>query len=345
MTGVGKGDFCLPKFLDVCFFEVKMERVDILLATYNGEKYLREQIDSILNQSYKDFRLIISDDCSQDNTKSILDEYVQKDGRIIVYCQKKNLGVTQNFEFLLSKVESDYYMFSDQDDIWKEDKIEKCINKIKEENADLVYSDLEVVDENLNVIYDSYWKLKGFYNRIKNYNDFKSLYLNNYITGCTMHSKKEWIERILPFPKNSEFVIFDYWIALMISQDGKMVYIEEPLTKYRQHKKNTIGSKKRSDSINSFWEMRDLFIRVKIEHFETFVKNEKRFKSEEIRSLSRDSLKYFKMLAKIKHANFKSWGLFFKLYKFENFKYKMENFMILNFPGITKLLFKVIRHK
>ena len=322
-----------------------MERVDILLATYNGEKYLREQIDSILNQTYKDFRLIISDDGSEDATKEILDEYVQKDGRIIVFCQKKNLGVTKNFEFLLSKVENEYFMFSDQDDIWKEDKIEKSINKLKAENADLVYSDLEVVDENLNIIYESYWKLKGFYKRIKEYNDFSSLYLNNYITGCTMFSKKEMIEVVLPFPSGSEFVIFDYWMALMISQKGKLAYIEEPLTKYRQHKKNTIGSKKRSDSIKSFDEIRELFIRVKIEHFEIFVKNAKRFENEEIRALNKEALRYFKSLPRVKHANFKSWSLFFKLYKYENFKYKMENFLILNFPGITRVLFKIFRHK
>ncbi len=322
-----------------------MERVDILLATYNGEKYLREQIDSILRQSYKDFRLIISDDGSEDSTKEILDEYVQKDGRIIVFCQKKNLGVTKNFEFLLSKVENEYFMFSDQDDIWKEDKIEKSLNKLKSENADLVYSDLEVVDENLNVTYESYWKLKGFYNRIKEHNDFNSLYLNNYITGCTMLSKKELLDVILPFPSESEFVIFDYWMALMISQKGKMAYIEEPLTKYRQHKKNTIGSRRRSDSIKSFEEIRELFIRVKIEHFEVFVKNGKRFENEEIRALNKQALEYFKSLPKVKHANFKSWGLFFRLYKYENFKYKMENFLILNFPGITRVLFKIFRHK
>ncbi len=326
------------------FFEVIMEKVDILLATYNGEKYLKEQIDSILNQTYDSFRLIISDDCSIDKTREILEEYAKKDDRVVVFNQDINLGVTKNFEFLLSKVESEYFMFSDQDDIWKEDKIQKCLEKIKKENADLVYSDLEVVDADLNVTYESYWKLKGFYKKVKKYNDFNSLYLNNYITGCTMFSKKECINTILPFPHTSEFVIFDYWMALMISQSGKMAYIEEPLTKYRQHKKNTIGSKKRSDSINSFWEMRDLFVEVKIEHFQTFVDNEDRFKGEDVKALSKKSLEYFQRLKKIKHVNFKSWGLFFKLYKYENFKYKLENFMILNFPGITRLLFKVIRH-
>ena len=81
-----------------------MDKIDILLATYNGEKYLKEQLDSILNQTYSNFRLIISDDCSNDNTKHILEEYKQKDNRIEVYYQNENLGYVKNFEFLLEKV-------------------------------------------------------------------------------------------------------------------------------------------------------------------------------------------------------------------------------------------------
>ena len=107
-----------------------MEKVDILLATYNGEKYLSEQIDSILSQSFKEFRLLISDDCSTDNTRKILEKYASKDNRIKIYFQKQNLGVIKNFEFLLKKVENKYYMFSDQDDIWKEKKIEKSLKVI-----------------------------------------------------------------------------------------------------------------------------------------------------------------------------------------------------------------------
>ena len=157
-------------------------KIDILLATYNGEEYLEAQLDSILNQTYSDFRLLISDDCSSDNTQKILKEYEKKDNRIQLFFQEKNLGVMKNFEFLLKNVKNDYYMFSDQDDIWKQEKIEKSLKKLLETNSDLVYTDLEVVDENLNVTYPSYWKLKGIYNKIKKYNNFESLYLNNFIT-------------------------------------------------------------------------------------------------------------------------------------------------------------------
>ena len=317
-----------------------MEKVDILLATYNGEKYLREQIDSILNQSYKDFRLLISDDCSNDLTRSILEEYKNKDSRIEVFFQENNLGVVKNFEFLLGKVEAKYYMFSDQDDIWKENKIEKSLSKI-EEGFDLVYSDLEVVDENLNVIYESYWKLKGIYDKIKKYNNFNSLYLNNFVTGCTMISRKELINKFLPLPNTSKYVLHDYWISLILSQDGRISYIEEPLIKYRQHKNNKVGSKKKSDELKSIDEIRKLFIEVKKEHFKVFIENEDKFNSEDIKNLNRKALEYYEMLEAKNNINFKDWGLFIRLYKYEKLGYNMQNFAILNIPILARLLYKL----
>ena len=316
-----------------------MEKVDILLATYNGEKYIREQIDSILNQTYKEFRLLISDDGSTDGTRDILNEYKAKDDRIEIFMQEENLGVVKNFEFLLKKVEAKYYMFSDQDDIWKDEKIEKSLNKI-EEGFDLVYSDLEVVDENLNVTYESYWKLKGIYKKIKKYNNFESLYLNNFITGCTVISKKELIDSFMPLPNISKFVLHDYWISLIISQNGKIAYIEEPLIKYRQHKNNKVGSKKKSDELKSIDEIRSLFIQVKKEHFKVFIENEDKFKSEKIKELNKKALKYYEMLETKKNINFKGWILFFKLYKYEGLSYTLQNFAILNLPIIAKVLYK-----
>ncbi len=320
-----------------------MEKVDILLATFNGERYLRDQLDSILNQTYKDFRLLISDDCSTDNTRVILEEYKKKDNRIEIFYQEENLGVVKNFEFLLKKVENKFFMFADQDDIWKEEKVEKSVNKMIETNSDLVYSDLEVVNEKLEVTFKSYWKLKGIYNKIKKYNNFESLYLNNFVTGCTIIAKKDWIEKVLPLPNKSKYVLHDYWISLMISETGKIDYIEEPLMKYRQHKNNSIGSKKKSEEMQSLDEIRQLFIDVKKEHFTVFIENEDKFTSDEIKKLNHRAYNYYEMLESKKTINFREWGLFFKLYKYEEFKYKMENFLILNMPGIARVLFKIVK--
>ncbi len=318
---------------------MKNSKIDILLATYNGEKYLEEQLDSILNQTYENFRLLISDDGSKDNTRKILEKYSKKDNRIILFFQEKNLGVIKNFEFLLRKVENKYYMFSDQDDIWKKNKIEKSIIKLEETNSDLVYSDLEVVDENLNIIYKSYWKLKGIYKKIKKYNNFKSLYLNNFVTGCTIIAKSEQIKDVLPLPNTSKYILHDYWIALIISQKGKITYIEEPLIKYRQHKNNKIGSKKRSDELKSVAEIRELFIQVKKEHFTVFIENNEKFVNEQIQKLNKKALEYYEMLGKKKNFNFRNWSLFFRLYKYESLSYKMQNFIILNLPFIAKILY------
>jgi len=218
---------------------------------------------------------------------------------------------------------------------------EKSIQKIKETNSDLIYTDLEVVDENMNVTYKSYWKLKGFYKKIKKYNNFESLYLNNFVTGCTIISKKSLIKGFLPLPNTSKFVLHDYWISLVISQKGKIDYIEEPLIKYRQHKNNKVGSKKKTDEMRNLEDIRNLFITVKKEHFKVFVENEEKFKSEKIRNLNKIALKYFEDLEKVKNINFKNWILFFKLYKYEEFSYKMQNFVILNMPIVARILFKM----
>lgn len=318
-----------------------MEKIDILLATYNGEKFVKEQIESILNQTYENFNLIISDDASTDNTLNILEEYEKKDTRIKVFKKEKNEGLIDNFEFLLKNVTSDYFMFSDQDDIWKKDKIEKSINKLKEENSGLVYTDLEIVDEKLNVIYPSYWKYKQIYKKIIKYNNFEALYLNNFVTGCTILAKSKYIKDILPLPRNSKFVLHDYWTALIISAKDKISYVEEPTIQYRQHKNNRVGSSRKSDQLENFEDLRNLFIRVKIEHFEVFKENIEKIKTKESSKYTNEALKYFENLKKVKYINLKNWKLFFRLYKYEEFSYTIQNFIILNIPILGKLAFKI----
>lgn len=322
-----------------------MEKVNILMATYNGRRYVAKQIESILNQTYKDFRLIISDDCSTDSTLKILEEYEKKDKRIEVYCQGENLGIVENFEFLIGKVRSEFFMFADQDDVWEIDKIEKSLNKIESENLDLVYTDLEVVDSKLNQIAPSLWKLKGFDYKIKKYNDFKSLYLNNYITGCTMIIRSKWINEFLPLPKSSKYVLHDYWISLIISQSGYIGYLSDTTVKYRQHSKNKIGSKTKSELMDNIEDIRNLFLDVKIDHFKVFIENEDKIKNNEYKELNKIALKYYEDLKKVKRFSLKKINIFIKLYKYESFNYILKNMIILHMPGIARFYFKKFKKK
>ena len=317
------------------------EKIDVLLATYNGEKYLKEQIDSILNQTYQNINLIISDDYSTDGTREILKGYEQKDERIKVYYQEKNQGYIKNFEFLLKQVTSDIYMLSDQDDVWLPEKIEKSYETLKNENADLVFGDLEVVDENLNTIYPSFNKFMLLDRKIKKYiNTYKLNYLYNCITGCTIMSKKKFIEKVLPFPSTTKYMLHDYWLGIIVSIEGKLAYIPEKYIKYRQHGNNQIGTDKISHKFNKFEQVRNLFIDVKLGVFGAYLDNNKKF-PKELQKLNNDAYKYFKTLSQKKYFNFRGWKTFHKLYKTETLIYYIENFLIMNIPLIGKILFKI----
>ena len=319
------------------------EKIDILLATYNGEKYLKEQIESILNQTYKNIHLIISDDCSKDETRKILKEY-EKDERVEVHLQTKNLGYIQNFEYLLKQVKNDVYMLSDQDDIWLPEKVEKSIQVLKENNADMVFGDLEVVDQDLKTIYPSFGDFMLLNRKIKKeINSYKLNYLYNCVTGCTIISKKKFINDILPIPHESKYVVHDHWMALMVSLNkGKMVYMPEKYIKYRQHGNNQIGTDKISHKFTKLEQVRKLFIDVKLGVFGTYVDNNDRF-PKEIQKLNTDAYEYYKMLERKNNFNFKGWAIFHKLYKNETFIYYMENFCIMNLPLLGRGVFK-IRH-
>lgn len=317
------------------------EQIDILLATYNGEKYLEEQLDSILNQTYSNIQLIISDDCSTDNTRQILKKYEEQDKRIKIYYQEKNLGCVKNFEFLLKHVQNEKFMLSDQDDKWLPEKIEKTYETMQKEKADLVFGDLEVVNENLETIAPSFNSYMSLNKKIKKYiNSYKLNYLYNCITGCTVMTKKKWIKKILPLPSDSKYLVHDHWIGLMVALDGKLAYMPEKYIKYRQHGNNQIGTEKKSYKLNNLEEIRELFINVKLGVFGSYVKNNKKF-PEPIQELNQMAYDYFKMLESKKKINFKCWNIFHQLYKTENFMYYIENFIILNMPLLGKVLFKI----
>ena len=314
------------------------EKVDILLATYNGEKYLKEQIESLLNQTYTNIQIIISDDCSTDGTRDILKSY-ENNEKIKVYYQENNLGYVKNFEFLLKKVESDLYMLCDQDDFWKKEKVEKTVDKLQKENLDLVFGDLEVVDENLNLLYPSYNKYMHLAHKIDKYHkDYKLQYLYNCMTGCTMMSKKKFLDKILPLPTNSKYMIHDYWIGLIVSLNGKVGYLDKPYILYRQHGKNQVGTKKASQTASQLDTVRNLSIDTRIGTFETYVQHEEIF-TEKLRNQNKEALEYFKMIRNKKNFNFRKWNVFFKLYRYESASQFIKNFVVLNLPFFVRVIF------
>ena len=218
----------------------------ILLATYNGEKYLPEQIKSLQNQTFTDWKLLIRDDGSTDKTINIIIEYAASDSRInLISDELKRIGACQSFSELLNyAAEADYVMFCDQDDVWLPNKIEVSIHTIKRienENdmAALAHTDLIVVNENLEVKSKSYWDYHNINPERKKINH---LLIANTVTGCTIIINKKLMNLGYPIP-NGVFM-HDWWFALLASIFGTIETIHEPLILYRQHSSNSVGAQK-----------------------------------------------------------------------------------------------------
>lgn len=222
--------------------------IDILMATYNGERYISEQIESILNQTYKNWKLYIRDDGSKDNTKYIIKNYEKKYPNKIIVIEDENngLGAKYNFRELMKHSTNEYCMFSDQDDIWLNNKIQITLSKMIEIESQnlidtpiLIHTDLKVVDSELNIIDNSFWKYQNLYNtNIK----LNNLLVQNYITGCTMMLNKSLLNLAKNMPKES--IMHDWWIGLVASTFGIIGYVENATILYRQHGNNEVGAQK-----------------------------------------------------------------------------------------------------
>ncbi|MBR3249147.1 MAG: glycosyltransferase family 2 protein [Clostridia bacterium] len=320
-----------------------LHRVDILLATYNGEKYLKCQLDSILNQTYKNIRIVINDDASTDGTAEILKEYAKKDNRINLHFNEKNLGYIKNFENLLKRVENEYFMLADQDDYWMPDKVEKSLNKIIEDKADLVFTDLEAVDENLKTITSSVVKFRGYKKNIDMHNDYKLVFLHNCgVTGCTIITKKEHINKYIPIPQKKPMV-HDWWMALMIGQNGKLSFLDETTIKYRQHKNNQVGIYGMKQKIKSADEYRQNYIKLKLDQFSIYVENEDKFENKDIPNLAKRGIAYMEDIKRKKIVNFKNYKTFFDLYNMEYPMMRLKTFVMLNLPIVAKFTYRLFK--
>ncbi|MGM9745758.1 MAG: glycosyltransferase family 2 protein [Paludibacteraceae bacterium] len=223
--------------------------IDILLATYNGEQFLREQLDSILAQTYTDWQLFVRDDGSTDNTLDILQKYAEMyPQKMTIYKDNLyNLGAMHSFEQLLLKcAHNQYTMFCDQDDVWLPNKIELFVQKMHEVEAQfanlplVVHGDMIVVDKNLDPIHPSFWQYSHIRPEILD-DKLYFLAICNTITGCSCLFNNKAKQYMLPISKQA--YMHDAWLGLTtLKNKGKIIPIFEPTMLYRQHNTNTLGA-------------------------------------------------------------------------------------------------------
>ena len=202
--------------------------VSIALCLYNGEKFIKEQLDSIINQSYTNIEIVIVDDMSTDNSVEIVKAYLSL-AKIRFYENESNLGFIKNFEKCLSLCNGEYIALSDQDDIWLPEKIEKLINQIGFNY--LIYSDSLLIDVAGNSLQAKITDRRHFYRG----DDPRPFIFSNCVSGHAILIKKSLVPFIFPFPEN---VFHDWWIAFVACSVGSIEFIPDVLVLYRQHNKS-----------------------------------------------------------------------------------------------------------
>jgi len=288
--------------------------ISVVVATCNGEKYIKEQLDSIINQSYKDFEILILDDKSEDRTVEIIKHYERKYSFIKVIQNESRLGVIDNFEKGISLAKGDFIALSDQDDIWEKDKLLIQYNIIKDYDIPvMVHSDLSIINERGNIIFNSFFKKKGY-----DFPEKKSLGIlisRNGVMGNTIMFNKKLKKIILPF--FSKIPMHDYYISVMNEIYGKRITINKPLVKYRVHTTN-IGNPKRNlnKKIKDFF-IQDLPYRNRIDFLNWLLSKD------DISEIDKNEIKKF--IDIIKKPDLKS--IFFSNYYKNKLSYKLKLFL------------------
>lgn len=196
------------------------------MATKNGSKFLKEQLDSILIQLSPEDEVIISDDASTDNTVSIIESF--HDPRIKIIRNTQSIGIVANFESGLNACSHEFIFLADQDDVWVAGKVEKTLQHLAD--ADLVLSDCQMVDYQLNPIKDSFFSDNNSRKGL-----VKNLIRNSYM-GCCMAFKRKLLDRALPFPK--DIPMHDLWLGLVAEVHFKIHFTNEALVLHRRHQYN-----------------------------------------------------------------------------------------------------------
>lgn len=223
--------------------------VKILLSTYNGERFLKEFLESLCNQTYKDWALVVRDDGSRDSTLKIVEEFASSylyRGKVsLLRDEGGTLGPCRSFLTLLQRAKGDYFFFADQDDVWLPNKIEKLLSRMIELEERygrkipmILHSDAVVVDQNLREIATSLW----LYERLDpNRKTLNYLLVQNNITGCCMVVNRALKTLLKEIPHRA--VMHDWWLGLVASALGLIEYYPERLVLYRQHSGQNTGAK------------------------------------------------------------------------------------------------------
>lgn len=223
------------------------DKVEILLATHNGDRYLQAQLDSLIGQSYRDWRLKVRDDASTDSTREILARFAEANPQVSPTLQMTDQrgGAKNNFGSLLDTAEGDYFLFADQDDVWLPYKIEHLMARVKELEAAnpgkpiLIHSDLMVANAQLKPLAASFWQYQGL--KPQGGSDFKRLLIENCVTGCASLFNRRLLELARPLPH--EAIMHDWWLALVASAFGVIDALPETTLLYRQHGHNNVGAR------------------------------------------------------------------------------------------------------
>jgi glycosyltransferase involved in cell wall biosynthesis len=209
-------------------------KVSVCIATYNGEKYIKDQLDSILDQLDDYDEVIISDDSSTDNTLNIIKSI--NDKRIKIFSNQKFKSPTYNFENAISQASGEVIFLADQDDVWMENKIMKVKEKLL--FYDVVVTNCIIVDRDLNMINNSFYKFNNSGKGI-----LKNIYKNSYL-GCCLAFKKKTLELALPFPE--KIPMHDIWLGFVFGLFYNTSFIVEPLVYYRRHGSNASSTGEKS---------------------------------------------------------------------------------------------------
>lgn len=202
--------------------------VSIALCTYNGEKHLRPQLQSLLAQTYQNLEIICVDDQSIDSTFSILEEFRLNDTRLHLHVNSENLGYVKNFEKAISLCSGDYIALCDQDDIWHPKKIELMVRHIG--NNQLLYHDSAFIHEDGSPMNKAVSDVRKFYRG----DDCRHFLIENCVSGHASMFRKSLVSELLPLPKN---IFHDWWLAYIATNQGSIDYIDQKLVQYRQHEK------------------------------------------------------------------------------------------------------------